>query len=187
MGVYEDHPEILDPAFVADFDFMDCWTFLNDHGAFEVRDVAIALLRAEGNIKSAAKFLGRSRRATEVFISRTLALKELHEDIDESFIDDIEEAYKKDAMTGDPVARKFFLMTKGRNRGFVTRNESTGKDGGPIEVDAVDARSVLAARIDGVIERRTAAQLAAVPDTVGSGANPLELADMGEVGATSTD
>lgn len=127
MSLMDTNPELRDEAFVSAFDFADCWTTTNHDGAFNVVDVAVALIRAEGVIKTAAAFLGRSRRSVETFVLRTLELRELQEDIEEAFLDDIEIAYRLDARNGDTAARKFFLMTKGRNRGYIVKNETVGK------------------------------------------------------------
>jgi hypothetical protein len=44
----------------------------------------------------------------------------------------------KSIKKGQAWAVKFWLTTKGRDRGFVTRTEQTGKNGGPIQHVPID-------------------------------------------------
>lgn len=141
MSIYESYPDLLDVPFVQDFDFDNCWTVLNQDKPFSELDVAVALLKAEGNLSAAAKTLCRTRRALETFITRNKMLSDLFEDIEAEFLDDIESRLKSVAQS-DPATMKFFLKTKGKNRGYNERAELSGPDGGPLELE-VSPRDVL--------------------------------------------
>lgn len=134
MGIFEEYPDLNDEEYVKTYDFATCWTKTNPDKPYEMLDVAVALIQFNGNISECAKALGRPRRSVETFVLRQMPLRELQEDVEATFIDGIESRYKEVANKGDPIAQKFFLTTKGKNRGYVSRAEATGPDGGPIPV-----------------------------------------------------
>lgn len=136
--VYEQYPQILDSTFVAHFDFTRCWTRENPDGPYEMMDVAIALIRTLGDLSETAHLLGRSRRSVHGYILRQTELRDLLEDVNDQFLDAIESSYKKDALAGDMTAKKFFLQSLAKDRGYTTRVENTGKDGGAIQVEEVN-------------------------------------------------
>ena len=187
MGILEQYPALLDDEYVEHFDFETCYTVLNPEGPYDPHDVAVALLRSYGNISKAAKTLRRGRRSLETHIIRTLELREFQEDIEQSFIDDIEEAYKNDARLGDTGARRFFLTTKAKDRGYSTRSELTGKDGDPMEMEISNAREILADRVSRLIDRIRTAPDAELVDASRGGSAPLGLENMGEARAASSD
>lgn len=139
MKIFERHPELL-PVFhgATTFDFTKCYSRTNPEGAMAEEDVAAALIVAEGHYADAARILGRSRQSLFNYVLRNQDLFELREEIFESALDEIERGYIQDAKQGDGTARKFFLTTRAKNRGYTTRVEHTGKDDGPIEHTAVD-------------------------------------------------
>lgn len=186
-SVFEQFPRLLDAHFVETYPFHDCWTVVNPLEPYNVLDVAAAILQAEGNFTTTAALLKRGRRSVETFILRTLELRELQEDVEESFLDEVEGKYKKLAKAGDPGAARFFLTTKAKNRGYVTRVESTGKDGAAIEVDEINARTLLSDRLNKLINRRAAATADHGVVGAGSASAPMGLESMGEAGAASTD
>ena len=134
MSVFEEYADLNDEEYVKAYDFDTCWTKTNPDKQYEILDVAVGLIRFNGDITETAKVLGRNRRSVEGFILRQSLLRELQEDLEATFIDQIETKYKNVALGGDAVAQKFFLVTKGKNRGYVARAESTGPDGGPIPI-----------------------------------------------------
>jgi len=132
VSIFEEYSDLNDETYIEMYDFDDCWTKKNPDKQYETLDVAVALIKFNGNISQCASTLGRPRRSVEGFILRQQSLRELQEDLEATFLDDIEFKYKEVATKGDPIAQKFFLVTKGRNRGYVSRAESTGPNGGPI-------------------------------------------------------
>lgn len=187
MSIYDQYPKLLEADFVESYTFYDCWTVLNPEGAYNTLDVAVALLQSDGNFSATAKLLQRPRRSVETFVQRTLELRELHEDTEESFLDAVEYSYRATAKGGDPGAQRFFLTTKAKDRGYVTRNESTGKNGNPIEVDEINARTTLSDRVNAILTAR--GKVSPPPTAVGegSGGPALGLEDLGATGTAATD
>lgn len=150
MSLYDKFPDLLDENYVKNYQWDDCWTVSpeNAKGSYEELDVAVALITARGNYSTVARILGKSRRSVENFVLRNVDLRDLQEDLEEEFIDEIEFLYRDDARNGDTNARKFFLTTKGRNRGYVTRNEASGPDGKPIEVEMTNVFDISKMTLD---------------------------------------
>lgn len=149
MDIFEKYPDLLNPDFVEDYDFTGSWTVENPKSAMSELDVAVALIRTEGNYTDAAKLLHRSRRSVEGFVTRTLILSDLAQDIVETFLDRVEMAYKGVALMGDGAAARFFLSTKGKARGFTQRSEVGGPNGGPVELE-VSPREILSNKLAGI-------------------------------------
>ena len=186
MSIFDQYPCLLDEGYVENYNLDSCHTAMSPDAHFSTLDVAVALKRASGNISSAAKMLMRSRRSLEGFVLRTIELKDLMEDINEEFLDTVEDLYKKDAILGDGTARRFFLTTKGKDRGFTVRNEVSGKNGDPIEHTETSARDVLASRVALILERTAAARNAGGVDGSGSGSASVGMEDVGEAVSTSS-
>jgi len=141
QGIFEEFPRLLaameymdevppnSPDFEVPYAFPSCWTVMNPGAHFDREDVAAAIIVSQGNLSDAAKLLKRARRSLENFICRDAALVDLRTDLWEASIDHIEKLYIHKALGGDAQALRFFLTTKGKERGYVTRNEATGKDG----------------------------------------------------------
>jgi hypothetical protein len=136
-SVFDRFPDLLNDTVVLNYPFSSCWTASNPGGAYEDKDVAAALMICGGNLSATSKLLKRSRRSLHGYVLRNTELSELLEDIELAFVDEVETLYRNDAKTGDPAARKFFLVTLGKNRGYVTRSENSGPNGGPIPVSGV--------------------------------------------------
>lgn len=130
--IFEMFPALLNEEYVGNYDFEGCWTKNNPTAHFEDLDVAAALMVSHGNLSGAARLLSRSRRSLGGYISRSLQLTELMQDLQAEFLDVIEDLHKRAAMNGDLGTQRFFLQTLGKDRGYTTRTETTGKDGEPI-------------------------------------------------------
>jgi hypothetical protein len=109
-----------------------------------------ALVACDGNISAAARSLGVKRSKFKERIDRTPELVKLLEDLREEVIDDAESNMFSAAKKGDLGAAKFVLTTIGKARGYVTRVESTGKDG---ESHAVGMREEVGRLLDGIAAR----------------------------------
>ncbi len=102
---------------------------------YTAKEVAEALRAAKGMVYVAADRLGCSYRTVYNYIDRfkTVADEIEHQ---EGFITDTAEIKLVQAIhNGEAWAIKYRLATKGRNRGYVERQEVTGKDGGAIAVE----------------------------------------------------
>ncbi len=134
MSIFETYQDLTRSDFVERYSLQSCPTTRDINGPILDLDVAVALLRLDGNIGAVAQQLGRSRRTIDTYISRNPQLQELQEDIYEAFVDDAEAQARKLARAGDGGMVKFVLSTIGKRRGYVTRVEATGKDGAPLGV-----------------------------------------------------
>lgn len=132
-SIMDKFPDLRDDKFVAEYNLETCYTVVARE-AIGVLDLAVALLRFSGNLTSVARALRRSRRTVEGAIARDVYLTQLLTDIEAEFLDTVEELHKGAALRGDLATQRFFLTTKGKDRGYVTRNENTGKDGAPVIV-----------------------------------------------------
>ena len=133
-SIFERYKDLNDPTFIANYSLDDCYTLRDQEGAILDLDVAVALIRHDGNVTRVANQLLRSRRAIDTYISRDIALVDLKEDLYDMFVDDAEEKAKALTRAGDIGLLKFMLQTLGKKRGYVTRVEATGKDGKDLNV-----------------------------------------------------
>lgn len=136
MSIFDKYPRLLSHDFVEEYDLLDCWTARDRFNSYSDEDVAVAIIRHNGNYSAIARALGRSRSSVVNYIAHETLLRDLREEIVQGIVDDIEEGYMLSALGGDGAARKFFLSTLGKERGYVVRNENTGKDGGPIHLQS---------------------------------------------------
>lgn len=139
MDIYKDYPDLNNPDYIEHYSFEKCYTVKNPDGAIAEQDIAVALLQTMGNIGAAARLLQRPRRHLQGFIARNKKVEMLIEDIEADFLDSVETAHKEAALMGDGKARTFFLNTLGKDRGYSTRSELTGKDGEALQPATFDA------------------------------------------------
>lgn len=151
MSIYEKYPYLLDVEFLEGYDFDTCWTVENPDSSYAELDVAVALLRSKGNLSAAARYLCRSRRTLETFTTRDKDLSDLLEDIEAEFLDEVESTLRLAARV-DLNTGKFFLKTKGKNRGYSERAELGGINGGPIELE-VSPRAILLDRVNSIASK----------------------------------
>lgn len=134
MSLFDRYQQLCDADFIEGYDLMNCATVRDAEGPILELDVAVALFRCDGNLSKVAAVLKRSRRAVGLYIERNLDLVDLVEDIRDTFVDGVEERAREVAMAGDGAMIKFILGTLGKNRGYVSRVEATGKDGKDLNV-----------------------------------------------------
>jgi hypothetical protein len=103
--------------------------------------VAEALRRLNGNQAAVGRAFGVTRSSVNEFIKNHPELKSVEQECKQSFIDNVESAIYSQALKGNVTAQIFILKTIGKDRGYVERNEYTGKDGEPL----FDAAGLLAA------------------------------------------
>lgn len=96
-------------------------------------DVYAALMKARGNLTNAARLLGRPRRVLTDFMTTLPELYQVLDEIRHQRLDAIEERVLDAAEAGSPSEAKFILTTLGKDRGYTTRIENTGKDGAPLD------------------------------------------------------
>lgn len=132
MSIYNKYPRLLDKDFVDTYDLEGSWTAKDRFNDYNDEDIAVAIIRFHGNYSAISRAVNRSRSSIHNYILHNILLRELRDDTVQEIIDDIEEGYMVDALKGDATARRFFLQTLGKDRGYVVRSESTGKDGNPL-------------------------------------------------------
>ena len=104
---------------------------------YHLRDVIAAVLVTRGNYSKMGQLLGRPRAGVENFVKSHPDLSSFRHDVRQALVDEVEDmafekALDKDA-PGDGGMAKFVLQTVGKDRGYSTRVEHTGADGGPVK------------------------------------------------------
>lgn len=112
---------------------MSCETRQDRALPYNYVDVHYAMVATMGDYGHMADLLGRTRTGVKTYVEAHPDLLQLRDDIRNSVIDAIETKELESALNGDGTSRRFVLTTLGKERGFSTRVEQTGKDGGPIE------------------------------------------------------
>ena len=137
-----DNPIVKDDRLVdiaskaEDYDFENCPTRQDRYSPYHKPDVAAAIYKTEGNYTKMALLLGRRRGAIRDYILSNPELFEMMKEVRESVLDEIEDNVINQARRGDAQQARFILQTIGKDRGYTTRAESTGADGGPIDLRA---------------------------------------------------
>lgn len=96
-------------------------------------DVYAALMWSKGNLSMAADLLNRPRRVLTDWIKGTPEMYQVLDEIRDRRLDTIQDKVIAQAELGDGTQARFVLTTLGKDRGFTTRVENTGKDGAPLE------------------------------------------------------
>jgi len=105
-------------------------------------DMETALRETGGLMSLAAQRLGVDYKTVWRRVHGSPKLQKVILDVTEKKLDVAEAALMKGITAGQGWAVCFYLKCKGKARGYVERQELTGKDGGPIisqEVDVPDA------------------------------------------------
>lgn len=111
-------------------------------GKLSIAKAIKALREHDGIIKYAAEACGVSRPTFYKFMEAHPELEEVRQEADEELLD-IGEGHVRTALKGgDLKTIRWHLERKGKNRGYNTRVEQTGADGGPLEYGAVERRVV---------------------------------------------
>lgn len=85
--------------------------------------VAEAIKTSEGNLSEAARRLECSRKTVHSYVNRFATVRDAYHEANESFLDEAEGQLRKAVKKGQLPAIMFALKTKGRNRGYVERQE----------------------------------------------------------------
>ena len=139
-----------------------------------VKPVSDKLRALRGNISATARAFGVTRGGMILFIARH-DLGSIVEEARESLADDAESAVAVAVSKREPWAISFVLRTLGRSRGYVERQEVTGKDGQPVEHKVFSYASVIDAIAPGPAEDHPA------PGTIQSGGVREAMGEDGDV------
>lgn len=107
---------------------------------FTPKQVADTLIETRGMVFLAAKKLGCSDDTIYNYAKRYKAVGDALRQQRGQFVDMAELKLWNAVNEGDAWAVQFALRTLGKERGYVERSEVTGKEGGAIEIKAVDYR-----------------------------------------------
>lgn len=118
---------------VDNYDFPTCRTAIDPIGPIYEIDVYAALKFTKGNMGKAAALLNRARDSLQRWLKHNPELYRVVVEAEETALDDAEELVRNQALAGDPAQLRFLLQTKGKNRGYSTRQENTGKDGANLD------------------------------------------------------
>ena len=142
LPILEEYPDLKQEAYVAAYDFDNCWTRRNRDLEISSLDVSAAIIRTEGDLAATASLLGRTRRQVAGFIQRNRQIRLLKEDLEETFIDKVEAKYKQIALDGDTAALRHILQTRGRERGYGNQLALAGDKENPIALTQIE-RSIV--------------------------------------------
>jgi len=107
------------------------------HRRLTKKIVKEALINKKGAVYLAASDLGCSHTAIYDYLDKYPELQELKDGFDEEVTDIAELNLRKAVINADPWALKYQLSTKGKNRGYVERQEVTGKDGDGVTLKVI--------------------------------------------------
>jgi len=105
---------------------------------FTAQQMITAIEKANGNLSVAAEYLGCTRKTVYRYVNKFSTVKDALEDSRETSVDFVENKLMKAIKDGNITAMIFFLKTQGKHRGWVERQEITGKDGAPMEINTVE-------------------------------------------------
>lgn len=117
-----------------EYDFSVCQTRLDRYGPYDPVDVAAAILMTGGVFSQMASLLGRNRNRVRDYVLSRPEVKRVYDEVRESILDEVECSVIKSALNGDTANQRFILTTLGKDRGYTTRVENTGANGGPVQV-----------------------------------------------------
>ena len=100
---------------------------------FTPEQMADALVRAQGFVSATADILGCSQQTVRNYIKKHEECKEAAEDSREKTLDYVESKLMALIKDKNISAVIFYLKTKGKERGYVERQEIAGPDGGDIK------------------------------------------------------
>lgn len=99
-----------------------------------VADLIAEIDAKKGNVSAVARAFGVSRDSIYAWIKSSVTAQEALAAARETMLDNAESILYKKVLEGSTPELLFFLKTQGRNRGYVERQEVTGRDGKAIVV-----------------------------------------------------
>lgn len=102
-------------------------------GKITLAKAEAALIAHHGILSKAAEACGVTRKAFYAFMDKHPHLEDLRAEAGEILLDVAEANVVADLNKGDGKTTRWFLERKGKDRGYTTRQEVTGADGGPLE------------------------------------------------------
>lgn len=137
---------------VESYPFNKCKTYIDPIGPIYEKDAFAALVHANGNMSKAAGLLNRSRDALRRWLKHRPDFIEMVTSMEDSMLDSVEEVLHSQALSGDPAQVRFVMSTKGKNRGYSTRVENTGKDGAELDFGRIASARITEERAQQIAE-----------------------------------
>jgi len=109
----------------------------NGHnGTYTAAQFIAAIPGTGGIITKIAEKVGCAWHTAKKYIEAYATVKEAYDDECERVVDKAESQVVKAIEDGDMITVRWYLSTKGKDRGYVERRQAeiTGKDGGPVYV-----------------------------------------------------
>ena len=101
---------------------------------FTTEQMIDAIVEAQGNLSDAARILKCARTTVHNYVNKYSTVKQAYEEENDKFLDEAEGQLRRAVSKGQLPAIMFTLKTKGKNRGYVERQEFTGKDGDELAI-----------------------------------------------------
>lgn len=98
------------------------------------KQYADALIAARGIVADAARALGVDRSSVHRAINRYQTVADARDDAREAQIDRVESKLLNEIDNGNITAIIFYLKTQAKHRGYSERQEITGANGGPVQI-----------------------------------------------------
>ncbi len=105
-----------------------------------IKALEVTIRKHTGNLTAVAKAFAVSRTAVYNYIERHPSLQSVVDEARETMKDNVVSRFYADCLDPAPqyqTSRIFFLKTQAKDRGYVERQEVTGKDGGPMDYSNV--------------------------------------------------
>lgn len=97
-----------------------------------------ALRKHAGVYAYAARDLGCDRANVKMRVDRSELLQQFLRDLEEEVVDAAEAVVLGQIIKGDQKMARWYLQTKGKHRGYSTRQEHTGAEGAPLPAPTVN-------------------------------------------------
>ena len=120
------------------YNFDACWTRNHLEDPIRKIDLVAALYLTRANLFKVAILLRRTRKQISAFLDRNPDVQEIRYEIFDSTLDQIESDTITSALAGDGQDRRFVLSTLGKDRGYSTRAQVTGKGDGPVAIEKIE-------------------------------------------------
>ena len=123
--------------------YLGRWSVVMATEKFTTAEVIEALERFQGIKALAAEALGCDRHTVDNYIKRHPTVALAYDDLRETMVDRAERGLLKLLVAEDWQAIKYVLSTLGKDRGYSERQEITGPEGGPLQVEHdLDAETI---------------------------------------------
>lgn len=103
-----------------------------------IQELESAIKEKRGNLAAVGRKFGISRQAVYKRVQKSDKLQNAFQEARESMLDNAETELYEQALNGNVTALIFLLKTQGKGRGYIERQEITGKDGDALRVKFID-------------------------------------------------